>query len=255
MRLGLSTALVAQGPALRQMSGSPLFADGQVGFQFDPSVSSSMSVARDGSGPTPAIGDVVGRIEDISGNGFAAVAPSDASRPRLEMVRGRPALSFDGVDDVLRLANMTFGPLFSVFVGFEHFSNGMVLGALSGATPPINKVIRAGSNRVKLDYPDAAGTDQLLTAEYGINPSEVYVGGLADSLTLDVEGMSVETKSVPGGLAEVTSELFIGDGAVGGGDPIEMALFGMVVYPTATVDSSTEAAARAWLSTQTGRVT
>ena len=254
MRLGLSTGLVAQRSRPSQPIGSPLFGNGQAGFQFDPSNFASMSVARDGSGPVPGIGDVVGRIDDISGNGNAAVAPSDAARPRLEMVGGRPALSFDGVDDVLRVTSVDFGPVFSVFAGFERFSNGMVLGALSGATPPINKVIRAGSNRVNVNYPDATETDQFLASDYGVTPTEIFVGGQAASLAIDVEGVDAATKSVPSGLAQVTSDLFIGDGGVTGGDAIEMALYGLVVYSSEEVGGLTEASARAWISTQTGRV-
>ncbi|MEM9285499.1 MAG: hypothetical protein AAGA39_06405 [Pseudomonadota bacterium] len=85
-------------------SPGDLFASGETGGWYDIQNLSAMTVGRDGSGGAPGIGGVVGRLIDQSGNGNDLVAYSDAARPLLqETVDGHRYLSFDGIDDHMRL--------------------------------------------------------------------------------------------------------------------------------------------------------
>lgn len=258
MRIGLSKGLPVRGPLGAVQVGPPpppptgLFGAGEAGFQYDPSDFSTMSVARDGSGPVPAIGDVVGALQDISGNGHHATAPSDAARPRLEMVAGRPALSFDGVDDVLQIPSLSIGPEFSVFAGLQKNSKGMIIGALSGPTPPVNVLLRAGSTKANTGYPSAAGANQFVAALFGPALAEITLLATSSDIDVAILGGGQANKAVSGGLAQVTSELFIGDGGVSAGDAIAMAFFGLAVFTDEAVDTTKLAEAQAWISTQTG---
>ena len=63
---------------------------------------------QDAAGTTPvtAVGQPVGKILDVSGNGNHATQPITASRPTLIYENGLYGLSFDGIDDYLNLPYM-----------------------------------------------------------------------------------------------------------------------------------------------------
>lgn len=56
-----------------------------------------------GTIPVTAIGQPVGKVLDISGNGNHATQPITAARPTLVQIDGLYALSFDGIDDHLNI--------------------------------------------------------------------------------------------------------------------------------------------------------
>ena len=73
------------------------------GLLFDPSDLSTLYQDAAGTIPVTAVGQPVGKILDISGNGNHATQPITASRPTLIYENGLYGLSFDGIDDYLNL--------------------------------------------------------------------------------------------------------------------------------------------------------
>lgn len=67
-----------------------LFAGGEQGAWYDPSDMSTLF--QDAAGTVTAIGQLVGKMLDKSGNGLHVTSASDAVRPTLQMVNGRYAL-------------------------------------------------------------------------------------------------------------------------------------------------------------------
>lgn len=84
----------------RRFDPAGLFADGAAGALYEPRPG---AVFQDADGTIPAgIGDPVGRLADLSGNGNHAVQSFAAARPVLaRAVVGYPYLAFDGADDAL----------------------------------------------------------------------------------------------------------------------------------------------------------
>lgn len=84
-----------------------LFTDGTKGVWFDPSDPST--VFQDAAATIPAgDGDPVGCILDKSGNDYHATQGTAAARPVLRKTGDVWALEFDGVDDFLTVASMSF---------------------------------------------------------------------------------------------------------------------------------------------------
>ena len=59
-----------------------------------------------GTIPVTAVGQPVGKVLDISGNGNHATQPITAARPALVKINGLYALSFDGIDDYLDIPHL-----------------------------------------------------------------------------------------------------------------------------------------------------
>lgn len=79
-----------------------LFAAGAVGAWYDPSDLTTLFQDAAGTIPVTAAGQPVRRMNDKSGNGFHAIAPSDAARPILGQSGADYYLDPDGVNDYLR---------------------------------------------------------------------------------------------------------------------------------------------------------
>ena len=106
MRLGLGLSWSGRSAsAVLQSAFSPadLFASGETGAWYDLQDESTMTIARDGTGPSPTPGQVIGRLFDQSGNGQHFEALSDAARPLLINTGSNQFVRFDGVDDALSL--------------------------------------------------------------------------------------------------------------------------------------------------------
>lgn len=73
------------------------------GAWFDPEDMSTMFQDAAGTIPVTAVGQPVGKILDVSGNGNHATQPITAARPTLVQINGLYALSFDGIDDYLNI--------------------------------------------------------------------------------------------------------------------------------------------------------
>lgn len=100
--LDLSLSL---GTTRRGANPQALFGGGRIGVLFDPSVLSS--VWQDSARTTPgAVGQPVGSLDDLSGNGLHATA-SGTARPTLRQdSTGRYYLEFDGVNNIMATANV-----------------------------------------------------------------------------------------------------------------------------------------------------
>ena len=103
---------------------SALFASGEQGAWYDPSDISTMFQDRAGTTPVTADGQTVGKILDKSGRGNHAVAPTDASRPIYKTNGVLRWLQFDGANDILSTANVSWGTdKASAFVGVTFNDN------------------------------------------------------------------------------------------------------------------------------------
>lgn len=71
------------------------------GLFFDPSNRASLFQDAAGTIPVTSPGDPVGRMEDISGNGFHATQATAGRRPTYQSDGAHHWLAFDGVDDYL----------------------------------------------------------------------------------------------------------------------------------------------------------
>jgi hypothetical protein len=101
-----------------------LFANSEVGAWYDPSDLTKMFQDRAGTTPVTADGQTVGKILDKSGNNNHAVASSDAARPLYKTDGTYHWLQFDGVDDSLSTAAITWGTnKLSAFTGIMNHSN------------------------------------------------------------------------------------------------------------------------------------
>jgi hypothetical protein len=80
---------------------SLLFGDGQAGAMYDPSDLSTLWQDSAGTTPVTSDGDPVGRMDDISGNGYHLVQSSASSRPIYRNRLGLSWLELDGADDCM----------------------------------------------------------------------------------------------------------------------------------------------------------
>jgi hypothetical protein len=209
-----------------------------------------MSVARDGSGPPPSIGDVVGRIGDLSGNGFEAVAASDAGRPRLELIGDRPALRFDGVDDALVLSTMTLGPSWSLFLAAEQFADGSFLGC-QYPDGGVNVHLRFRPHIISQPLlEDGSPTYLAHSGVSGRMAGEIWAEGTACGLTFDGAPPKSRTTSSP--VLTAPSALVIGDQRVPPRAPAGAALFGLVAYSEAPPSAQQRQDAMSWVRARQG---
>jgi len=88
-----------------------IFAGGARGFALCPWLLHTLFQDRTGAAATTpvAVGDPVGTIADVSGNGWYATATSDAKRGVLRLSGGYYSIEFDGVDDSYRITSLTLG--------------------------------------------------------------------------------------------------------------------------------------------------
>ena len=86
-----------------------IYAGGKRGYSFAPWMPGTLFQERTGAAATTpcAVGDPVGTIKDISGNGWYATATTDAKRGILRQdAGGRPYIELDGTDDSYRIASL-----------------------------------------------------------------------------------------------------------------------------------------------------
>lgn len=85
-----------------------LFANGEQGIIIDPYRIGSLSQDSAGSTPVTAAGQSVGLARDMSGRGNNASQATALARPVYQVASGRAYLAFDGVDDFLSSASVTW---------------------------------------------------------------------------------------------------------------------------------------------------
>lgn len=123
------------GPILRAhedfVGGSPdvikaLFANGEQGSYYN--IQDTSTMFQDAAGTTPAVvGQVVGLVQDQSGNGNHATQNTTASKPILRQnASGHYYLEFDGFDDFLTTAatlNLAATDKLTIFAGLRKLSD------------------------------------------------------------------------------------------------------------------------------------
>jgi len=97
-------------------SPSDLWLGAETGGWWDLSKLSTMTIARDGTGASPLLGEPAGFVTDQGPNGLALEAFSDSSRPVAVNVNGQAGLRFDGLADFLRTTLPVSGPTMTTIV-------------------------------------------------------------------------------------------------------------------------------------------
>ena len=101
-----------------------LFAGGTEGAWFDPSDLSTLFQDSAGTTPVTASGQPVGKMLDKSGNGNHATQAVSASRPIYTEGSGLAWLAFDGVDDLMAVADVSGmrQSIMTFFIGVDPLS-------------------------------------------------------------------------------------------------------------------------------------
>ena len=88
---------------------------------LDSNVPSSLFVNSDGTGGTPATGGTVGRWKDISGNNYYVSQTIASQRPLYvtNSINSKPALVFDGIDDILSSPTFTWNRPETIYIVFK----------------------------------------------------------------------------------------------------------------------------------------
>lgn len=104
-----------------------LFRGGVQGAWFDPTDLSTVFQDVAGLVPVEGDGDPVGLMRDLSGNGNDAVQPAPSARPTWRTDGTLAWLEYDGVDDRLMIAPMTYtSPVFGLCTGLQYQPGGGV---------------------------------------------------------------------------------------------------------------------------------
>lgn len=264
--LGSRAVWSGGGPA--PWSPAALFAAGEKGLWLDPS--DSATVFQDSAGTIPAaIGDPVGLILDKSGNSRHAMQTTTTKRPILMQESGRTFLYFDGVDDCLVSAALSFGVTSKASGVFGVRRDWNSAGILAELTE--NAGTNGGSFFV---YAPGSVSNQFRTGLYLAIPSRVTATAAAFpktdilSVSLDktgadsagqiamrVNGVVDSVANVAGadtsaGGQFVTASLYIGQrGATT--LPFKGRVYGMLMRGAAT-SSENFALAEAWMNSKTG---
>lgn len=112
---GIGDFLLSQAVTIARAAG---------GAVYDPSVMSSLFQDAAGSTPVTASGQAVRRMNDLSGNGYHAIAPSDAARPLLTVAGGLSYLTADGVDDWMSATSLNLGEVWWHVGGWRSDTSG-----------------------------------------------------------------------------------------------------------------------------------
>lgn len=164
-----------------------LFAISEVGALYDISITSSV-FTDDGVTPVTADGDLVYRVNDLSGNGHHLIQATSSKRPLYKIDgNGKPYLLFDGVDDnLLESGTFTIGPVpVSVAACLRRDTDAVVNQIFGAATSDSNRIgiVNSTSGRVAASIRVAAGTPTNvvpgINAFNGAGPSvmEIYADG------------------------------------------------------------------------------
>lgn len=114
-------------------------------------------------------GDVVGGWQDQSGNGNHATQATTANKPTLQTgeINGRPAIRFDGVNDLLSLTTTLTQGSFNLYIVNMIDSLAAHRSYVGTGTPFIRKLTTATDT----DYRDDAATLQNITgADFTVSP-------------------------------------------------------------------------------------
>jgi hypothetical protein len=246
-------------------SPARLFAGGEAGAWFDPSDLSTLAQNSDGTGAV-AIGDPVGYMADLSGNGNHATQGAAGARPVLRQTAGGLFyLEFDGVDDWMQspVIDLTGTDRVSVFAGLRKLTpvgsfrafcefgpstianNGSFLVAAPSGLGDEYRFNSRGTivtTNGTADPAHAAPHTGVLTAisEIGTPINRLRVNGAPVSTATDDQGTG----------SYGAHRLFLGARA-GASNFFAGHLFGLVLRGATAIPANVEAA-EAWMAARTG---
>jgi hypothetical protein len=169
--IGNGTGSGAPAPAFSPLS---LFAGGENGAWYDPSDLTTLWQDAAGTVPVTANLDPVRRMDDKSGNGNNAIAPSDAARPLYRTDGQSHWLEYDGVDDTMEtgvsdaaLTHYDAIPTVGVWMLDEIPTAGYVLPKfLGGGFPHPENLFSSSSGTVLIDRALTTGEKASLKSYY-----------------------------------------------------------------------------------------
>lgn len=116
MAEGLTSISVPSGPGAPPFAFEDLFAPADNGFIHDPSIVASLFKDAAGADPVTTDGDLVYRIDDLSGNGNHSLQPNVSKRYVYRTAGGIHWLEGDGVDDYSSTPFVAAGDGISMFM-------------------------------------------------------------------------------------------------------------------------------------------
>lgn len=176
---------------------SSLFGSGEQGTLYLPSLSTCYT--DNGTTLCTAPGNLVYRIDDLSGNGHHATQATESKRPVLRESGGLYYLEFDGAEDALQTASIDFSGSneMSVFAGVT--KKGTVLGNLV----ELSASITSNTGAFVLSAPTGAND------RYGYNSKGTV---LASAFVI---GYTAPTTNILTGISKISTDYLLGrvDGA------------------------------------------
>lgn len=236
-----------------------LFSNSEVGVWYDPSDFSTMFTDSAGTTPVTAVGQVVGKILDKSGNGFHATQATSTARPVLRQdAGGRYYLDFDGVDDFLSVPLLGLGFNWSVFAGaaVDSIAAGdrtIFSQRSTTSTNPIKAQLDFSTNTSRAYARNDAGTiaDGLVYAAAANTPyvlTNTYTDG---SQELRANGVQRDTGVITLGATTVTHNSIGRLEIVAPGGFLDGKLYSLIVRG-ALSDAAQIAAAESYVNSKTG---
>lgn len=182
-RSRLRNPAAGSGSAFNPLS---LFTAGEQGGWYDPSDMTSLFQDNLGTVPVTAADQVVGMMQDKSGNAHHATQATEASKPILRASGGLWWLEFDGVDDFLLtgVIDLTATNKMSVFAGVRKLSDaavGMVAELSVNLNTNNGSFYMAAPNSAAPNYAFVSkGTGQAGAIGSASAPNTAVLTGLSD---------------------------------------------------------------------------
>tara|TARA_R110000787_G_scaffold8584_1_gene29016 strand:+ start:516 stop:1328 length:813 start_codon:yes stop_codon:yes gene_type:complete len=221
-----------------------LFASGEQGAIYDPSVLSSLWQDTAGTTPVTTAGDLVARMDDLSGNGNHLTQATVGQQPTYETNGTLHWLEFLGIDEVLTSTasvNLTGSDEISVFAGMRKVTE-----AATAAVVELSANTDLNAGTFALFAPSSGGTNKYRWTSRGTNTSFVNITSTAfnapitnvvtsqgkistDLCTIRIDGVQVGSSATDQGTGNfVLNKLSVG-GRENGSLAADILFYGMVV--------------------------
>lgn len=261
MQIGLTLSLTNMS---KLFSPGVIFSGSQPGVWFDPSNLSTLFQDSAGTIPVTAVGDPVGKMLDISGNGNHATQSTSSFRPTYQIDgTGRPYLLFDGTDDTMITPVVTPGTdKVQVFAGARK-----IVDASQGVIVELSPQIANNNGSFLLSAPNSTGatnfgffskgtTQVSLTASPYAPPFTAVVTGLGDistpSAAFRVNGVQKATNAGSQGTGNYLPYALNIGRRQGGTSPFNGYIYGLIVRFGDNLSDDQITSTEGWMNTKTG---
>lgn len=191
-----------------------LFAAGERGLWLDPSDLTTMFQDSAGATPVTGAGQVVGLIQDKSGNGNNAFQDTEANKPILRNALGLWWLEFDGVDDYLETKpiDLTSTDKISAWAGQRKISD-----SLAAVLFESSANINLNDGTFAINAPNSAASASYTFRSKGSILREVVAAGFSAPVTnaifmmADISGDSISSRVDGANFGPVTTDQGLGN--------------------------------------------